>query len=96
MEAILLAGLKGVQEAFIENYLGPIFLILAGVLVVIAFRTGIRQVLLMALGALVAGVFIFNIDTLLGKDGTLTNLGEDLIETVAPNTVILGDLQPPE
>lgn len=91
---ILMAGLKTVQENLISNWLAPaFFIVVAAVSITLLVKKQMRELVLFAAIAVVAALLLFSGETLFGKEGIFTKIGNNAATSIGqailpPETII--------
>lgn len=85
---ILAGGLNALQDSVIQNYIGPVFLIiLAGVAIKMFMAQQVRQAITVIIFAAIAAVLIYAGPALFGESGKLKNAANQVIQDVNTITV---------
>lgn len=80
---VMLNGLKGLQDSFINNWVGPLFIMAVAVFAVIFIKNRqIRELAIFLVVAAIVGLLIFFGDDLFGSGGSLTDSANELIKEV--------------
>lgn len=86
---ITAAGLGSLGEAFVNDWLGPLFLAAVAITgVVLAFKKQVRQAAVAALVFIIAGIFIYFAGDFFGESGSLTGVGKGLANEVQQYIVL--------
>lgn len=82
-DLLVLAGLSGLQETFINDWLGPVFLGLIAVYgAIAAWKRKIRELAASIVIFIIVALMIFLGGSFFGKDGSLTKQGKNLADKV--------------
>lgn len=77
------AGLDGLGERVVNDWLGPLFLVAIAITgVVLAFKKQFRQAAVAAAVFVIAGIFIYFAGDFFGESGSLTGAGKSLANEV--------------
>lgn len=88
---ILTGGLSGLQSVLVQNWIGPVFLIIiAGLSVKFMMQRQFRELAgFLVIGAIV-GVLIYGTGTLFGADGLLTKIANGFANLISPESTGTG------
>lgn len=81
MSPLFLAGLQTLQKSFINNWIGPAFLIVvAAVSIKFLMSRQFRELFAFVVIAMIVAVFIFAGQRMFGEGGIFTQIGEGAAE----------------